>query len=325
MNPSVLPKYTCGRKIKYSEELGDFSQVRDFASKPSSSEIYFRRMGSDAQKRILDAFLVAMRPIARMLLRYGVGYREFAEVAKTAFVDVATSDYGIRGRPTNISRVAVMTGLTRKEVRRIRDQLDRSDREYTVKIAPLAYILFKWHTDTNFLGSDGRPLRLPFAGDGKSFTELVRKYGGDIPPGAMRTELKRIGAIEEDDEGNVVAIRRDVHPPVALDNLCMTLVHAAYPLLENIAHNTDPNRTAETWPQATAYVAAIPDSDLVRLRRICRDRTTNSAESVDDLLEVFADRDDPNDQSREKEGRPVAVGFYYFEEYDKDRYSVWQP
>ena len=62
-----------------------------------------------------------MPSICRLLLRHEIGFREFSDLAKAAFVQVATEDYGIRGRPTNISRVAVMTGLTRKEVKRLRD------------------------------------------------------------------------------------------------------------------------------------------------------------------------------------------------------------
>ena len=86
-----------------------------------------------AKRYVLRALLVALKPIAKMLLRNGIGYREFAEIAKSAFVDVATSEYGLRGRPTNISRVAVMTGVTRKEVRRIRDKIASGDNDMIVK------------------------------------------------------------------------------------------------------------------------------------------------------------------------------------------------
>ncbi|MGB5721760.1 MAG: DUF6502 family protein, partial [Woeseiaceae bacterium] len=61
-------------------------------------------MTDDIKKRVLDAFLLVMRPMVKILFRYGVGYAEFAEVTKTAFVDVASTEFGIRGRPTNISR-----------------------------------------------------------------------------------------------------------------------------------------------------------------------------------------------------------------------------
>ena len=79
-------------------------------------------MQNDIQRQILGAILLVLRPLAKALLRVGVGYREFSEIAKIAFVQTATEEYGLRGRPTNISRVAVMTGLTRKEVKRVRDK-----------------------------------------------------------------------------------------------------------------------------------------------------------------------------------------------------------
>ncbi len=78
-------------------------------------------MQEKLKQQVLDGFQLVLRPIVKILLRYGVGFGEFAEVVKTSFVDVASTEFGIRGRPTNISRVAVMTGLTRKEVRRLRN------------------------------------------------------------------------------------------------------------------------------------------------------------------------------------------------------------
>jgi hypothetical protein len=58
------------------------------------------------REKIFAALHEAIKPIARALLRSGISFREFSDVAKAAFVQVATEDYGIRGRPTNISRVA---------------------------------------------------------------------------------------------------------------------------------------------------------------------------------------------------------------------------
>ena len=57
------------------------------------------------------AFLLLLQPIARLFLRYGRGIKEFYELSKTAFVVVASEDYGVGGRPTNASRVAAMTGI----------------------------------------------------------------------------------------------------------------------------------------------------------------------------------------------------------------------
>ena len=213
-------------------------------------------MRDQIQQQIIAAFLVTLRPVARILLRYGIGFKEFSEIAKTAFVDVASSDFGLRGRPTNISRVAVMTGLTRKEVRRIRDKISDGEQTVVVKHTPMWDILHYWHADSEFLDIDGRPAKLPFAGDKSSFSNLVRRFGGDIPPGAMRTELKRVGAVRQDDNGNLEVLKRYFRPKGDHESLITLLIHAVYPTIAALSHNTDPNRQGYTWPQRVALVKA---------------------------------------------------------------------
>ncbi len=125
-------------------------------------------MQDNIQRKILDALLVALRPLARALLRAGIGYREFAEISKTAFVDIATKDYGLRGRPTNISRVAVMTGLTRKEVKRIRNKTEAGDASVVIRMPPMTELLHRWYTEDDFVDAHGLPQPLPFDGPGSS-------------------------------------------------------------------------------------------------------------------------------------------------------------
>ncbi len=58
-----------------------------------------------------------LRPLVHVLIRCGITWREFAEVARTAYVEVASTRFGKHGRPTNVSRTAMLTGLSRREVR----------------------------------------------------------------------------------------------------------------------------------------------------------------------------------------------------------------
>ena len=278
-------------------------------------------MQNDIQRQILGAFLVAMRPVAKILLRFGIGFREFGEITKTAFVDVATSEYGLRGRPTNISRVAVMTGLTRKEVRRIRGKIESGDQEVVVRSTPLSEILHRWHADSEFLDSSGRPAVLPFAGATSSFTNLVKRFGGDIPPGAMRTELKRVGAVEETTDGHLRVISRTLHPKGVHEKLVTALVHAVYPLVSTVAHNVNPDSEGEGWAQMSTYSQTIRKSDVPRLRRISFDRLSEVAESIDDLFMAYETLHE-NDESANDQNT-VAVGVFYFEEQDDVMREKW--
>ena len=278
-------------------------------------------MNEEQKKKVARAFKLALRPIVKILLRYGIGYSEFAEMVKTVFVDVGSSDFGIRGRPTNISRVAVMTGLTRKEVRRLRTKIESGDESITVKSTPISEIIHRWHAEDDFLDDSGRPAVLPFAGSEISFSELVRRFGGDVPPGAMRTELKRVGAINEETNGDLRLVRRTVIPDDDSDNIVTGIVHAAYPLLSVLSHNTDPDRADEGMAQYTAFSLNIDKKDLTRLRRICRDRLSDYAESFDDLFMAYESVS--NTEPKKEKGQSVAVGLYFFEERDKNARYVW--
>ncbi len=278
-------------------------------------------MQDNIKQRVLDAFLLVMRPVVRILLRYGIGYREFAEVTKTAFVDVASSDFGLRGRPTNISRVAVMTGLTRKEVRRLRDKIATGETMISVKTTPMADVLHYWHSQRKFTDSSGYPRPLTFSDGESSFTVLVKKFGGDIPAGAMRTEMKRVGAISEDASGLLSVVKRSYTPTDTHENLITLLVHGVYTLLSNVEHNSDPKNSGDTWANQIAYTQSLRGPDTKQLRRITKDRIVDFAESIDDIFLAYESLQEGENGS--ESGDAVAVGIFYFEERDKNVDYEW--
>lgn len=145
--------------------------------------------------KLNNVFFALLQPLARLFLRFGRGYREFSELSKAAFVTVAAEDYGVHGRPTNVSRIAAMTGLTRKEVSRIRKRIDERKAAVTDRGTPLQEVMSAWRSFDEFLSAGGEPAILPLTGKRGSFQSLVRRFAGDIPEGAMRKELQRIGAV----------------------------------------------------------------------------------------------------------------------------------
>ena len=148
-----------------------------------------------ARATAVNACREIMRPLSRFLIRSGIGFKEFAGIAKEALVETVSKDYGIRGRETNISRTAVLTGLTRKEVARIRSARGSSECPDMSAVSRPAQVLDAWYNADGFQSSDGRPLDLAFEGFGPDFCTLARQSGGDIPPRAMLKELMRAGCV----------------------------------------------------------------------------------------------------------------------------------
>lgn len=281
-------------------------------------------MQDTIQRQILNALLQVLRPLARALLRAGIGYREFAEISKAAFVDIATQDYGLRGRPTNISRVAVMTGLTRKEVRRLRDKSAAGEETVVLRSAPMAIILHRWFTEDDFTDEHGLPLTLPFDSTdaSPSFSGLVRRFGGDVPPGAMRTELKRIKAVVEDSKGLLVAQKRAVSGLNVHEKLITGLAGILYPAALTMAHNTDLDNEGDLWVQRYAVTKCVRNDDIRRIKRISSDRLIEFTESIDDLFAAYETLYDENDNEASSV-KAVGIGVFYFEEESRKGWKVF--
>lgn len=173
-------------------------------------------MADEIKSHVLAGCRVLLRPIVRLLLKSGVTWKEFAELAKSAFVEVATDEFGIRGRPTNQSRVAILTGINRHEISRQRALLAQHDGGAAPTYASSATrVLSGWHQDPDYLDARGKPLALVPSGPAPSFEDLCQRYAGDIPWSALLKELKSVGAVTASGERLQAALRNYI--PVRFD------------------------------------------------------------------------------------------------------------
>lgn len=173
-------------------------------------------MSEIIKNALINACRTLLRPIALLLLKGGMTWKEFAEISKSVFVSVATDEFGIRGRPTNVSRVSILTGISRKEVKRQRDLLDSDQPPVSSKTTDATRLLSGWHQDAGYIDDSGRPLPLPPSGPAPSFESLFKAYGGDTPEQTLTRELENAGSIGRDGAGNLVALRR-YHMPAEMD------------------------------------------------------------------------------------------------------------
>lgn len=233
------------------------------------------------------AFLKILQPLARLFLRFGRGYREYSELSKAAFIVVASEDYGVHGRPTNVSRIAAMTGLTRKEISRIRRRIDGGEGAVTERATPVQEVITAWRTNNDFVDERGQPAVLSLIGEKRSFRALVRRFAGDIPEGAMRKELQRIGAVEVDDD-NIRLLDDSPRKFEAEEDMAAQLRAGPYPLLAAITRNESVFREEDDWPLGAISRASIRKSDVRRVRKLVSVRLRAATTNIADLLDAYA-------------------------------------
>lgn len=164
-----------------------------------------------------------LKPLVHVLLSCGITWREFAELAKSTYVEVATDNFGKRGRPTNVSRTAILTGLVRRDVRKQRQTLSQAPNTLNGYVTKASLVLSAWHLNPNFRDKEGGPAILRMSGKGKTFDALIEQVGGsDVRPSTLLKELVSAGAVRVRSDGRLQAMQRD-YIPHAMDEQLIRL------------------------------------------------------------------------------------------------------
>ena len=206
--------------------MAPYSQGQEPSKQPGTTE-----------SALMAAISRILRAIARVLLRHGVPFQAFADLAKQAYVQSAREDFTIPGRKQTISRLAVLTGLTRKEIQKLADTGLASDQEALERYSRAARVVSGWVRDEAFRDEDGQPRTLPAESEDFSFAELVRRYSGDMPPRAVLDELLRVGTVERTGEGHVRLIEHAYIPRKSNSDKLAILGSDVRDLIDTIYHN----------------------------------------------------------------------------------------
>jgi len=259
-------------------------------------------MGIQSQRPIVTASLRWLRPIARWLLKSGVTWKEFAELARAVFVSVAAEEFGLRGRPTNVSRIALLTGMTRREVRRYREsqvETPAGDVRAEDDLNHASRVLAGWHLDSEFIDELGQPRALDAKGEGATFEQLVRRYAGDIPATALIKELVRSSSIERTTDGRYRALRR-FYMPRAMDGRAVERAGAVIAdLAATVEHNLTRDAAQPPRFEGRAQNRHIDRRQLPAFRAFMEREGEAFLERCDEWLSAH--------EAQQDEGTPIAT------------------
>ncbi len=251
-----------------------------------------------------------LEPLVEVLLRGGVAHRAFAEMAKRAYVRVAEREGGVAGRKQSASRIAVRTGLTRKDVSRVRALPPFEPEQASGRYNRAARVITGWIRDERFQ-EGGEPAPLAFDSGDASFSVLVKDYSGDVPPRAVLDELERVRAVVRDDDGRVRLVERGYLPRRGEADKLQILGTDVAGLIGTIRHNLDADAD-ETLFQRKVFYDNLSADALPKLRDLTADQGQALLEQLDTWMaahdhEVHPELEGPA-------GRRAGIGIYYFEE-----------
>jgi hypothetical protein len=274
---------------------------------------------SQIQDALLSALETILRPIVKLMLQSGISYSEFASVAKSVFIQVATADYKRRGRPANYSQVSAMTGISRKEVSRIRKREWEGRWTPSMEASPVNTILHEWHFDRDFSDGAGNARPLPFEGV-NSFSTLVSRYVGDIPAGAMRSTLQKAGLLTEGSDDLLSVSQPFFYSRTFDEDLIRELAFSMSNLGSTIVHNATLHQRSELSLEKKIELSRLErgvwsehlsESGVARFKAWVE---RAAPKFLDEANRLIGETELPRPERGTKPPRAVGVGIFYYEE-----------
>jgi len=267
-------------------------------------------LDSTHKTRLAQAVVSILRPLIHLLIRNEVTHAELTELVRQTYVEVAYDAYSIPEQDMTVSRAAVLTGLSRKEVVRLREILD--DSATAIKQSPnrAQRVVHGWLSDSEFLDRKKQPKILPIKGGKGSFLALVSRYSGDITYGAVLDELNLVGVTAQPDEHTVKLINRAYVPYKDELEQVRIIAMCVSDLLNTTVHNIEAADNDKLFQRQVVYGGVEPKL-VEKFRSLSEDKL---ALLIDELNSFLSTGRKKSSSQQRKTGKRVGVGVYYFEE-----------
>lgn len=247
----------------------------------------------EARKQLLYALRRVLRPIVRLLIRAGVRFDEFADLARGVYVESAIRDGANHfGTPTR-ERIAVLAGVTRHQVDYYIDNEGALPSADPTMAAVLLEVLQKWHTDPQYVGPYGIPLELEFeAATGRNVRSLVAMVDSKANPGLILEELIRVGSVVYSGEKHFRAVSRAFMMPESMSPQQIEYFgNALTRLATTLEHNMNPRNTEKRLERFVVADRGLPVEAIAAFEEYARSKTADFLVDLDNWLIPYSSPD----------------------------------
>ena len=259
---------------------------------------------------LLKALRHVMQPLVRLMLRKGVTYLVFADLLKEVFVEVADREFRLGEKAPTDSRISLLTGVHRKDVRRLRNTSDPAASTLPENITFGAQLVNAW-AKAPFCNDAGQPLPLPrlaSVGGDRSFDALVAQVSTDIRARVVLDEWLRLGVVRLDEQERVHLEAQAFVPQKGFDEKTAYLGHNLHDHACAAVHNLSSEGPA-FFERSVHYDALAPMS-VEALREAVASEGMQALLSFNRLAAELEFRDLPSLEPRQR----ITVGLYFYTE-----------
>lgn len=262
---------------------------------------------SEPPQSLVRAILAIARPLVRLLIAKGITLPYLTNLLKSVYVQVAETQFQVEEGAPSVSRLSVLTGLQRRDIKRIQEA-PPPERAPPQALSLGSRLMTIWAGDERYRDASGKPKPLPRSSADPatpSFDQLMREVSKDVRPKAILDELLRLGLAVMD--GDTIRLNAaGFVPQGGFDEKAYFLGRNVADHVAASAHNL---LGGAPLLERAVYYDKLTAASLAHLARRARELGTEALLTFNREALACADKDAnaPGADYR------MALGVYYFE------------
>ena len=260
------------------------------------------------QAALVKAVTLLCTPLIRLLIEKGITFPQFRELMKELYVEVADQHFALDDKKPSDSRIFVLTGIHRKDIKRIRLQGKQEDQQITSSASLSGELVARWSSMPEYLDDKGKPRPLQKSGNDTEagFEQLVSSVNKDVRPRVILDEWLRL---------NIVRLKDDY---VVLNKLAFVTNKEFKEMAYYLGHNVHDhvascvsNILSEEDPmlERSVYYASLTEQSVKKLNTIASKKGDDLLQHLNKQAIKLYDADKHKDDAKYR----IRLGVYWYQ------------
>jgi len=271
---------------------------------------------SNKETILAKALTKILKPLVRLLIHQNITYIGLLNMLKKTYVEVAEESFGLDGKRMTDSRISLLTGVHRGEVKHIRTEVLTQPSEKEIKASLSAQLMSIWAGHQAYLNQDNEPQALyRYAHDGSpSFEELVLTVSKDKHPRSILDEWLHQGLVImgiDDGKERIILTEKGYIPEADFEEKLFFAGKNIGDHLSVVAHNLA-NQTPAMFDRAVYYQELSADSV-----QVIEEASKEKMMAVLTELNQLASHLQTQDKQAEEAPHSMHIGAYFHRNHEQ--------
>lgn len=302
-----------------------------------STKDSLNNQASGSTKAIETAVARLLRPLARLLITFQITLPVFQQWLKKAYIEIADEEFHLTDKPQTDTRISLLTGIHRKDIKRLRHQdlsIDSSPENISIGVQLASH----WMGKDEFLDDNKQPLALPFkaakdALNKPSFESLVEQVcKKDIRARVVLDEWLRLGVVTLDTDSSdgseqIKLIPRAFVPSKSIDEtayfLGLNVADHLATATHNVINSQQDVQLGTAKFERCLFYDGLSENSVNELKQLANEQGMALLQSLNERALQLKQQDQLKDQLKDQDStvnpssQRINIGMYLFDEPDR--------